>query len=137
MLNELVRALANLRDASATELSAEAGVNPSTVSRYLNGTTDLKTESFVKILRALGVQVDRILQRELLNRLINKSVDCEIEDDLVLVFNTLSELDQKSILHMILSSPSHAPSLEVKSARRNLFLKVQNLALRKRRLASC
>jgi transcriptional regulator with XRE-family HTH domain len=124
----------NFSDLSAADLALASELSPSLISRYLNGKTDIKGDNLLKLLAALEVDLSQILKKELLSRLSGRPAKDEIDDDLALMFHGLDEINQKTILSVILASSS-ARDEESFAARKRLFEKSKTLAFRKRRYA--
>ena len=133
--SELVRALINLADMNASDIATTADLTPSTVSRYLNAKTDIKSESLLKILKCLGIDLGQILRKELLNKLNGRSIVSRGDDDLLLVMQTLNEIDQKTILNTIIDALPSTAGMEAKEASGRLATQARGLAIRKRRYA--
>lgn len=132
---DLVRALINLQDLNAKELAESAGLTPSTVSRYLNGKTDIKSESLIKMLKSLGIDLRQIMKREVLNRLNGRTTISQLDEDLLLAVHSLGEIDQKTVLNTIVSALPPHKGPEVQEAGQRLSIQARSLAMRKRRYA--
>lgn len=131
--HEVIRALINVGGLNSTDVAKASELTPSTVSRYLNGKTDIKSENLAKLLASLGVDLSLILRRKIISRLNGLKSDSTIDDDLSLALHSLCEVDQKTILNTIVASMPPTADFETKQAGQRLIQKARSLAIRKRR----
>lgn len=64
MKNELatqVRRLSYFKGINQTELAKRAGVNRSTITRWMNGDCDLMSENLEKVMKVLGIDLGRVI----------------------------------------------------------------------------
>lgn len=64
-VHTLVDTIIRLQRRSQTDVSERSGVHPSNLSKFLNGDTDIRSSSLKEILRAVGVNLESILEKEI------------------------------------------------------------------------
>lgn len=53
----------SLRGVNQTELAKQTGVSVTAISRFLSGSSELRSEAMLKILSSLGTDVDSMVKR--------------------------------------------------------------------------
>ena len=61
----LIDTVVRLRRASQSELAVEAGIASSNLSRFLSGETDIRLSSLEKILKALDINLEDVVEAEI------------------------------------------------------------------------
>lgn len=129
--HDLIRSLMGLKGLNAQSLARRTTITSATLSRYLNGKTDIKSENLIKILAELNIDLRELLKKSLV-RSFNNHSDDSFTSEFARVFCSLEQLDQKTIIQLAVSSlPSDLPA-ELQIASEKLSQHARNLGLRKR-----
>lgn len=128
----LIRSLLGAENLTAKDLAVTTKLTSATLSRYLNGKTDIKSESFIKILDAFNIDLHDLLQKSLFKKIKEESASSLVTEDLSLVFCSLDELDQKTLLNSMVSALPSRTSSQISLAAKNLTSYASGLGLRKR-----
>jgi len=110
----LVKTLMTLRGVNQSDLSKETGVSVTTISRFLNGSTELKSEALLKILSSLGTDVNSIVKSEI-NKALGNADDLSIGDDIRYLMEQASPIARKTIAETIISSFKNDKSTDTKN----------------------
>lgn len=128
----LIKSLMGLNNFSAQDLAKVSDITPATMSRYLSGKTDIKSESLIKILNSLNVDLRDILQKSLVRHFAINSWPETVSKDFETVWESLDELDQKTLLNSAVASVPSLSSERVLTASKALAQYANKLALRRR-----
>ena len=110
----LVKALMSLRGFNQKELAKKTGVTVSVVSRFLRHETEIQTESLHKMLAALGVDVEKLVQREL-TKALGAMDGQSLGEDIGFLIERADPITRKTILETLISSFKSDKSPEFKS----------------------
>jgi len=110
----LVKTLMTLRGVNQSDLSKDTGVSVTTISRFLNGSTELKSEALLKILSSLGTDVNSIVKSEI-NKALGNADDLSIGDDIRYLMEQASPIARKTIAETIISSFKNDKSTDTKN----------------------
>lgn len=113
MIN-LVKTLMTLKGVNQSELSKSTGVSVTAISRYLNDNSEIRSEALIKILSALGTDVDAMLKSDI-NRAIGQDDDKSIGDDIRFLMEKASPIVRKTIAETLISSFKNDKSSDTKS----------------------
>ena len=111
----LVKTLMALKGSNQTDLAAQAGISKATLSRYLNGVTDLKSESLIRLLYALGSSPDDMLKKEI-NKVLGGVDETSIGDDVRAVLQGIDSLSKKTLIETVIAQGRNSKVPEVKAA---------------------
>lgn len=92
-----------LRGVSQADLSRQTGVSVTALSRYFNEATELRSESFVKLLQFLGANVDDLIKKEI-NTVIGNDDASSIGEDIRFLLEQSSPITRKTITDTLISS---------------------------------
>lgn len=110
----LVKTLMTLRGVNQSDLSKDTGVSVTTISRFLTGSTELKSEALLKILSSLGTDVNSIVKSEI-NKALGNADDLSIGDDIRYLMEQASPIARKTIAETIISSFKNDKSTDTKN----------------------
>ncbi len=113
MIN-LVKTLMTLRGVNQSDLSKRTGVSVTAISRYLNENSEIRSEALIRILSALGTDVDAMLKSDI-NRVIGQDDDKSIGDDIRFLMEKASPIARKTIAETLISSFKNDKSSDTKS----------------------
>lgn len=112
---KVVRTLMTLRGVTQAELSRGAGISMTALSRYLNEATELRGESLVSVLKALGADVDTLVKREI-NKALGNEDEGSIGEDVKVLLQNLDPISRRTILDTLISSSQKNQKPEMKNA---------------------
>lgn len=92
-----------LRGVSQADLSRQTGVSVTALSRYFNEATELRSQSFVKLLQFLGANVDDLIKKEI-NTVIGNDDASSIGEDIRFLLEQSSPITRKTITDTLISS---------------------------------
>ncbi len=92
-----------LRRVSQADLSRQTGVSVTALSRYFNEATELRSQSFVKLLQFLGANVDDLIKKEI-NTVIGNDDASSIGEDIRFLLEQSSPITRKTITDTLISS---------------------------------
>lgn len=99
----LIKTLMTLRGVSQADLSRQTGVSVTALSRYFNEATELRSQSFVKLLQFLGANVDDLIKKEI-NTVIGNDDASSIGEDIRFLLEQSSPITRKTITDTLISS---------------------------------
>ncbi len=111
----LVKTLMTLRGINQVDLSIKSGVSPTALSRYLSGSSDLRSENLLKLMKALGSDFNEIVKKEISKSLGNDDLS-NISEDIQKVLLSLDSISKKTLIETIISQGKASRSPEVKTA---------------------
>lgn len=85
------------------------------LSRYLNEATELRGESLVSVLKALGADVDTLVKREI-NKALGNEDEGSIGEDVKVLLQNLDPISRRTILDTLISSSQKNQKPEMKNA---------------------
>ena len=110
----LIKTLMSLQNISQAELSRKSGISTTVLCRYLSGMTDLRSDSLIKVLKVLDIDLELVLKSA-----INKSLGQEdansIGEDIQKLLSQASPLMRKTISDTIITSFKNEKSTETKT----------------------
>ncbi|MCB9026118.1 MAG: helix-turn-helix transcriptional regulator [Bdellovibrionaceae bacterium] len=80
MLHKKFKSLVAATDTNIIALLDKIGVSNSSYYRFINGISDLRTESFVNILNELGVDVEKMISQKVNEQLGNSNFKKSLGD---------------------------------------------------------
>lgn len=96
---ELLKKLAARKYPSQRQFAEAAGVHRATLNRYFSQNGEISSDNFIKILAALDIHLEQILERELrLKSTENALTDPSENDDLLLLINSLPTAHRKNLI---------------------------------------
>lgn len=106
--------LLSLKGISQAEVSERGQVDRSNLNRYLRGRSDIRTDSFVKVLKVLGIDIDSLLNSEIKIELgeglrTQNQLGKHVEN----IFRYLDPLVVKTVLETIIAKGRRSSSPEV------------------------
>jgi len=102
-LGPKINVLLNLLDLTQAKVSEESDVSRSNLNRFLRGQTNIRSDSFVKLLATLGVNVNELLSLKLKEALGEKTSQRQIGQDIENIFLHLDPLVAKTLIDTIVS----------------------------------
>lgn len=130
----LVKTLMSLRGVNQSELARQTGVSVGAISRFLSGSSDLRSDSMFKILATLGTNVDSMVKREI-NKTIGHEDEYSIGEDIRFLLEQASPIARKMIADTLITSLKNNKSLDTKQ--RILRLKKYRDSIKTVRRQSC
>lgn len=128
---QLIKALIQMNNLNSKEVAFNAGLSPSTLSRFLTGKSDLGSSGFTDLLKVLGVDICDILKDAIVNQSARQGKE-SVMSELGQVFDTLTSMDQKTVIQLVLSSSPESNSKNLQDKKQMLQSYSQKLAVRKR-----
>lgn len=99
----LVKMLMTARGLNQVEVARNTGVSATAISRYLNETSDLRSDALVKVLNYLGADVDSLMKREI-NKVLGAEQDPSLGEDIRYLLDQASPITRKTITDTLISS---------------------------------
>ena len=99
----LVKMLMTARGLNQVEIARNTGVSATAISRYLNETSDLRSDALVKVLNYLGADVDLLMKREI-NKVLGTEQDPSPGEDIRYLLDQASPITRKTITDTLISS---------------------------------
>lgn len=130
----LVKTLMSLRGVNQTVLAKQTGVSITAISRFLNGTSELRSVAMFKILSTLGTDVDAMVKREI-NKALGHEDDFSIGEDIRFLMEQAPPIARKTIADTLISSLKSDKSADTKH--RILRLKKYRDSIKTVRRHSC
>src|SRR5690606_8713044 len=101
-----LRSALQRKSISVTEVSLSAGLDRTTLSRFLNGRADLKTSSLEKILELFDISLGRLVVN---NLNLHDGLEDSKSPVLLRAFNALTPLQKKTFLKSMTQALKHTP----------------------------
>lgn len=114
-----IKALISLRGVSQSDIVRNTGVSKAALNRFLNDSSDMRSDSLVKVLTFLGADVRQLIRKEL-GKALGHFDEVSVGDDLKKVISALDPIAKRTILDTILVSASRNQSIENKNALRRV-----------------
>ncbi len=141
-----LKKLMAIRGVSIKELSIDSGVSQSTLSRFLSGQTQLRSNDFIGVLEALHISLTDIISEKSLGFHHQGQDACESanwSEDLVNLVELLPQLNKKTLFETVLREvEDSAVTQPLSTRRRGSFLRLEQtvryfsaVALRRIRLS--
>ncbi|MBT4762371.1 MAG: helix-turn-helix transcriptional regulator [Bdellovibrionaceae bacterium] len=121
-MNNKIRLLLNLKNISLNEAARLMKVPSSSLSRFLNTREgNIKSESLIKLLLFLGIDVEMQLKKSL-NEKINgyAEVDNELGSAFSAIYGSLDDISKLSLIDSFLSDSKYKKDEGIKKARETL-----------------
>lgn len=99
----LVRMLMSARGLNQVEIARHTGVSATAISRYLNESSDLRSDALIKILNYLGTDIDGIVKKEI-NRALGAEDDLSLGEDIRYLLEQAAPITRKTIADTLISS---------------------------------
>jgi transcriptional regulator with XRE-family HTH domain len=112
---KIVRTLMTLRGVTQSQLANHTGISMTAISRYLNDTSELRSDSLIKILQFLGADIDFLVKREI-NKALGNHDESSIEEDLRILLLNLDSISKRTMLDTLISSNKKNSTPEIKTA---------------------
>lgn len=109
----LVKTLMSLRGVNQTELAKQTGVSVTAISRFLSGSSELRSEAMLKILSSLGTDVDSLVKREI-NKALGHEEDFSIGEDIRFLMEQAPPIARKTIADTLIASLKNDKSSDTK-----------------------
>ena len=109
-----VKTLMTLRGINQSDLSKQAGVSVTALSRFFNENTDLRAESIFKVLRVLGVDIERATKQEI-NKALGNQDELTLGEDLSFLLDKADPITRRTIADSLLSNFKSSRSPELKT----------------------
>ncbi len=102
-MSPLVRTLMNLKGVTQAELAKSSDVSVAALSRFLNGSSELRSNSFIRMLSVLGLNISEVLKREV-SKTMGSEGESSIEEDFKVLLERVSPLERKTISDTLIAS---------------------------------
>ena len=102
-IHKKFKSLVSSSNANILNILDKIGVNNSTNYRYANGISDMRSESFVKILKELGIDVERMITQRVNEHLGETGPETRLGDDFEQIFQELSRTNKMTLLDTMIS----------------------------------
>lgn len=99
----LVKTLMTLRGVNQTELSKQTGVSVTAISRFLNNSSELRSEAMLKILSTLGADVTSVVKKEI-SKALGDEDDLSIGEDIRFLLEQTSPITRKTIADTLIAN---------------------------------
>lgn len=109
----LVKTLMSLRGVNQTELAKQTGVSVTAISRFLSGSSELRSEAMLKILSSLGTDVDSMVKREI-NKALGHEDEFSIGEDIRFLLEQAPPIARKTIADTLIASFKNDKSADTK-----------------------
>lgn len=110
----LVRTLMNLRGLSQSDIARLTGVSATALSRYLNKTSELRSDALLKVLSFLGADIDSLVKKEI-NKVIGQIDDQTVGEDIGYLLDQSSPIHRKTIIDTIIVSLKNEKNPDTKT----------------------
>lgn len=110
----LIKTLMSLRGVNQSELAKSTGVSVTAISRYLKGTSEIRSEALIKVLSALEIDLDSVVRTDI-NRALGNTDDRSIGEDIKFLLDKASPITRKTITETIITSFKNDKSTDTKS----------------------
>ncbi len=100
-LEQKIRFLVKSSNQSLREIAAVADITPSCLSRYLAGKAQLRSDSFLRLLSALGIHLEKDVDKRLARKLHVQS-PANVEEALGFSYRLLPSLEKRRVLKVLL-----------------------------------
>ena len=112
----LVDTVIRLRQASQADLAAKAGINPSNLSKFLSGETDIRISSLEKILETLEISLEEVLENEVEKLIGRKKESKSIGQAIELLLKEADPLSAKTFIDSLSSRIKSKQKKEITAA---------------------
>lgn len=99
----LVKMLMTARGLNQVEVARNTGVSATAISRYLNESSDLRSDALVKVLNYLGADIDSLVKKEI-NKVMGVEEDNSLGDDIRYLLDQASPISRKTITDTLIAS---------------------------------
>lgn len=99
----LVKMLMTARGLNQVEVARNTGVSSTAISRYLNESSDLRSDALVKVLNYLGADIDSLVKKEI-NKVMGVEEDNSLGDDIRYLLDQASPISRKTITDTLIAS---------------------------------
>lgn len=99
----LVKMLMTARGLNQVEVARNTGVSATAISRYLNESSDLRSDALVKVLNYLGADIDSLVKKEI-NKVMSVEEDNSLGDDIRYLLDQASPISRKTITDTLIAS---------------------------------
>lgn len=103
-----------LRGVNQTELAKKTGVSITAISRFLSGSSELRSESMLKILSSLGTDVDALVKREI-NKALGDENEFSIGEDIRFLLEQAPPIARKTIADTLIASFKNDKTADTKN----------------------
>ena len=108
-----INALLGLQGISQSHISAEGGVNKSSLSRFFRGETDIRSKQLISLLNAIGIDLHQILNQRIDEKLGKEKLITNIGAELETIIQNLDDLMAHTILETIISKRSTSSAMRL------------------------
>jgi transcriptional regulator with XRE-family HTH domain len=102
-----------LRGLNQSDLARQTGVSVTAISRFLSGSSELRSDAMLKILTALGADVDAIIKKEI-NKALGNEDDFSIGEDIRFLMEQAPPIARKTIADTLIASLKSEKSSDTK-----------------------
>ena len=106
MISDKLNVLIKVNKLTNAKISRVLNLDRSSIYRYFNGATDIKSSSFVKLLEMIGIDLESELSLKIEEGLNGKPNNRELGKAFERLIMSMEYLDQKSILDGIIKRAS-------------------------------
>ncbi len=97
----LIKTLMSLRGVNQTRLARTSGVSITAISRFLNNTSDLRSNALLKVLSALGTDINSVMKKEI-HKALGHDDDHSIGEDIRCLLEKASPITRKTITSVLI-----------------------------------
>jgi transcriptional regulator with XRE-family HTH domain len=133
-LGQQIKVLMQYKGIKTKDLPSKADISLSSISRYLRGASELRSDVFVSLLKAVGVDLPDLLQREINSRINKENHTQPLGSDLELILDNLSPIEQKTLLSTFIRKSSPDDDEEVKEAIKRVSDYRSSITFRRRQI---
>jgi DNA-binding Xre family transcriptional regulator len=112
----LIDTVIRLRRASQVDLAAKAGINPSNLSKFLSGDTDIRISSLEKILDSLEISLEDVLESEVEKLLGRKKENRSVGHALELLLQEADPISAKTFIDSLSARMKSKSKKEITAA---------------------
>lgn len=115
-VSSLVDTVIRLKNSSQSEVASKTGMNPSNLSKFLNGDTDIRISSLEKILETLNINLSEVLELEIEKLSGRKSESKSIGQAIEVLLKASDPITAKTFIDSLSSRVKSKQKKEVISA---------------------
>jgi transcriptional regulator with XRE-family HTH domain len=105
----------NLRGINQHNLAIRSGVSKTALSRFLSGSSDIRSDSLIKLMSALGTDLESHLKKEISKSISGFEDQC-VGEDIKSVLHGMDAISKKTLVDSVVSHGKSSKAAEVKSA---------------------
>lgn len=110
----LVKMLMTARGLNQVDVARNTGVSATAISRYLNESSDLRSDALIKVLNYLGADIDSLMKREI-NKALGNQDELSLGEDIRFLLEQSSPITRKTVTDSLIASFKNLKSPDTKN----------------------